>query len=218
MAQQQVGARRGGALLVAGVLALAACSSTPGSSSAASSSPSAAATSAAPTPSTSSPVATSGSGSGSGAAATSPSSGERVTSGVSPVTAGDQSSVLSSLPGSAKSGCVAVGERSDVRSGTMAAGNFVTARKAFADQAKTVPAPTINLYLIPADARTLRKVTLTLEQVGGQHLKRTFTSTSVQDADQWKYFAVQASVPAAGTWRLRATSNTSTGCFDVVFG
>jgi hypothetical protein len=212
MAQQRVAAARWVALAVVGAVALAGCSSAPGSSRAASS---------APRPATSSPggaTASAGATTPPVAAGGSATAGARPAATATPTRAGDQSPVLSSLPGSAKSGCVAVGDRTDVRSGTMAAGNFATARKQFADQVKTVPAPTVNLYLIPADARSLREVTLTLEQLGGRHLKRSVTSTSVQDAEQWKYFSLQASVPAAGKWRLKATAGASTGCFDVDFG
>lgn len=135
-----------------------------------------------------------------------------------PTRAGDQSPVLAALPGSAKAGCVAVGDRTDVRSGTLAAGNFATARQQFKDQASSVPQPTVNLYIIPADARRLQSVTVTLEQVGGKHVVRKVTSSSVQDAEQWQYFAVQLTVPTAGTWRVRAASGRDVGCFDVRFG
>jgi hypothetical protein len=207
-------ARGCAALLLAGG-ALTACSTTSPSSSAAGAAASRSASGAASSQPASTPTA---SGSGTPGANASPTPAPAATGSATPTRAGDQSPVLSSLPGSAKSGCVAVGKRTDVRSGSMAAGNFETARKQFTDQAGSVPAPTVNLYLIPADARSLSKVTLTLEQVGGQHLKRSVTSTSVQDAEQWKYFSVQTSVPAAGTWRLRATSGASTGCFEVTFG
>jgi hypothetical protein len=126
--------------------------------------------------------------------------------------------VLSALPGQARAGCVVVGDRADIRSGSMAAGNFSTARQQYAAAKKTNPAPSVNLYLIPADARRLTKLTLTMERVGAGDSKRTLTSTSVQQADRWEYFAVSTTIPAPGTWRLRATSGSSSGCFDVTFG
>jgi hypothetical protein len=134
------------------------------------------------------------------------------------VTNGNQGSVLNSLPGDAANGaCVAVGSKPDIRSGTMAAGNFVTARKAFTDQAKTKSQPSIFLYLIPSNAKGLTKVTVKLRSTT-DGTTRTTTSDQTQYADDVFYFPVNVSIPARGTWELTATSGGNTGCFSVVFG
>jgi hypothetical protein len=131
---------------------------------------------------------------------------------------GNQRPVLNSLPGDAASGaCVAVGGRPDVRSGTMAAGNFVTARKAFTDQAKTKSQPSVFLYLIPSAAKGLTKVTVKLRSTA-DGTSRTTTSDQTQYADDVLYFPVNLSIPAKGTWELTATSGGNTGCFSIAFG
>ena len=54
----------------------------------------------------------------------------------------DQAKVLNSLPGTtATNTCVAVGAHTTLRSGSIAAGNFVTARKSFSEQYRKTELP-----------------------------------------------------------------------------
>jgi hypothetical protein len=182
--------------------------------------------SAAPSAATSSTASATGAASSSGTSSPAPTPGAGAAGGAStgvsrptgPARAGDQSQVLTSLPGSPRPGCVVVGDRADVRSGTMAAGNFVRAREEFRRLAASQPQPSIFLYVIPGDARRPRSVTVQLRQLSGGTARRTVTSSSVQDADQWKYFAVNVFVPGPGTWRLTTRAGADRGCFDVTFG
>ena len=130
---------------------------------------------------------------------------------------GNQGDVLASLPGNASGDCVEVGDLRDVRSGTMAAGNFATARQQFADQVGTKSQPTVFLYLIPSDSRRPGAVTVRLQQVPGGPA-RTIKSEVMETADRWRYFPVNLSIPAEGTWRITATTRKAKGCFLVTFG
>jgi hypothetical protein len=131
---------------------------------------------------------------------------------------GSQRSVLNNLPGDPKGGtCVAVGGRTDVRSGTMAAGNFVTARKAFADQVRIKEQPSVPLYLIPSNVKGLKTVTVKLRSTSGG-TGRTVSSDRQDYADDWLYFPVDLNIPSRGTWEITATAGTNTGCFSVTFG
>lgn len=131
---------------------------------------------------------------------------------------GNQRPVLNNLPGDAATGsCVNVADQRDVRSGTMGAGNFVTARKQFSDQAKTRSQPSVSLYLIPSDARGLTTVTVKLRNTR-DGTTRTVSSDERQLAEDWLYFPVTLSVPSAGSWEITATAGGNTGCFRVSFG
>ncbi|MBM6402075.1 hypothetical protein [Phycicoccus sonneratiae] len=126
---------------------------------------------------------------------------------------GRQDSVLARLPGSSKTGCVEVGTQRDVRSGPMAAGNFADARAAF----KASPSAAFPLYVIPVDVSDEKAaLSVTVAQRDGSEAK-TVKSATTQTAEQWKYHLVQLSVPAAGTWRITATSGAAKGCWDVSF-
>ena len=137
------------------------------------------------------------------------------TSGAKP--RGNQGDVLASLPGDPSGDCVEVGDLRDVRSGTMAAGNFATARQQFADQVGTKSQPTVFLYLIPSDSRKPGAVSVRLQQVPSGP-ERTIKSDVMATADRWRYFPVNLSIPAEGTWRITATTRKAKGCFLVTFG
>ena len=137
------------------------------------------------------------------------------TSGAKP--RGNQGDVLASLPGDPSGDCVEVGDLRDVRSGTMAAGNFATARQQFADQVGTKSQPTVFLYLIPSDSRKPGAVSVRLQQVPSGP-ERTIKSDVMATADRWRYFPVNLSIPDKGTWRITATTRKAKGCFLVTFG
>jgi hypothetical protein len=128
----------------------------------------------------------------------------------------DQSRVLDALPGSRSASCAIVGDRTDVRSGDVAAGNFVVARKSYAKQVPIAEVPTVFLYLIPQHAASLRVATARVSLVGSG-TSRMVTSTSVEQADQWQYFAMQIPVRQPGRYRLTMAAGTDRGCFEVTF-
>ena len=72
---------------------------------------------------------------------------------------GDQTDVLSNLPGSTTPGCVPVGKENDVRSGDMAAGPFDAARKGYS--AKKPAKRQVSLYFIPTHSAKLKDITVT---------------------------------------------------------
>jgi hypothetical protein len=127
----------------------------------------------------------------------------------------DQAHVLDSLPGSRSATCAVVGPRTDVRAGTMAAGNFQVARRKYASEAGHMEAPEVFLYVIPQRAKHLHKVTVSVDPASGP--PHTVTSTSVERADVWRYFAVNLPIPGAGAYRLTMVSGPNRGCFDVTF-
>lgn len=197
------------------ITVMAGCSSDGGTPTAAGSTPPPAASSGT---ATGTPAATPPAASGTGPASTAPAT-QSPAPGPKTATAspgGNQRPVLNNLPGNPAAGsCVAVGDQRDLRSGTMGAGNFVTARKAFADQAKTKSQPSVPLYLIPSNATGLSTVVVTLRKGG---TSRTATFKEQQYAEDWLYFPVRLSIPSAGTWQITATSGSNTGCFSVAFG
>jgi hypothetical protein len=138
------------------------------------------------------------------------------TPGRDPSQAADQSTVLASLPGSTSSTCENVGSYTDLRSGSIAAGNFAHARAQYTESAALTPVPQVDLYAIPRHAAMLTTLTITVDPTGAGPTK-TLTSTSVQQADAWTYFAVQLPVPAPGGYQITMVSGADRGCFLVTF-
>lgn len=128
----------------------------------------------------------------------------------------DQTGVLNSLPGSSAPSCATVGSRTDVRAGSIAAGNFVVARKKFKSELGRTEVPSVFLYVIPQHAKGTHTLRVTVQpRAGGA--AHTVRSTSLEQADQWHYFALDLPVPAPGTYRLRMNAGQNSGCFDVTF-
>ncbi|WP_448231842.1 hypothetical protein [Microbacterium lacticum] len=126
---------------------------------------------------------------------------------------GRQDSVLDSLPGEAASGCVTVGERRDVRSGTMAAGNFADARARFAAD----PSAPVSLYVIPVDLNGDPALTMTLTRLGGEG-STTVETAEFHTADEWRFYGVNVVVPGEGEWRIEASAGEANqGCWEVDF-
>lgn len=127
---------------------------------------------------------------------------------------GRQDSVIETLPGDAKAGCVDVGSERDVRSETMAAGNFMEARAQFAAS----PAADISMYFIPSDVSGEPELVVEISKVGGPVADVVRTS-SFQTADQWRYYPVRITISESGTWQLKATAGAGNiGCWVVDFG
>jgi hypothetical protein len=128
----------------------------------------------------------------------------------------NQGRVLDTLPGSDSASCANVGSGTDVRAGSIAMGNFVTARKQYKTVAGKSELPEVNLYVIPEDTASMKSTTVTVDPLGKGATKKV-TSKSVEDADQWRYFAVTIPVAAPGTYRLSVVAGSNRGCFDVTF-
>ena len=127
--------------------------------------------------------------------------------------AGDQKGVLDRLPGTASTGCVSVGKQADVRSGSIAVGNFTEARSAVAKGG--VNGAEVNLYVIPAHAGSMTGVRLKATSPTGS--VRTITSKQVAQAEEWSYYRVVLPVRGGGTWRLEFDAGKDSGCFTVAF-
>ncbi len=125
---------------------------------------------------------------------------------------GNQTDVLSNLPGSTKPGCVPVGKESDVRSGDMAAGPFDAARKGYS--AKKPAKQVVSLYFIPTHSAKLKDITVTGKNAS---TGATFTkmSKTIGDAEQWKFFQLELTLPDAGKWTLKASTGQDYGCWVV---
>lgn len=134
-----------------------------------------------------------------------------------PVTAtnepGRQDSVLESLPGEAKAGCVDVGSQRDVRSGSMAAGNFADARAQFSGS----PSAAIPFYFIPVDLKGDPELVVELKRLDGSGSDEV-RSSQTQTADEWRYYPVMITIPAPGKWEFRASAGAaSSGCWVAAF-
>lgn len=127
--------------------------------------------------------------------------------------AGDQTSVLNRLPGSASSSCATVGTQTDVRSGSLAVGNFAEARAAVAKGAAN--GAEVSFYVVPADGAAMPGVRLKATSPTGA--VRTVSSTQVEQADTWYYYRVALPVRDRGSWRLEFTAGGDTGCYRVTF-
>ena len=131
----------------------------------------------------------------------------------SPGPNGEQTDVLSNLPGSTKPGCVKVGPKArDVRSGDMAAGPFDTARKAYVPSKASKRK--VSLYFIPKHTENLKQIAVTgTNKAGGAKLAAE--SKNVADAEQFKFFQLTLDVPKPGTWTIAANTGQDNGCWIV---
>jgi hypothetical protein len=126
---------------------------------------------------------------------------------------GRQDSVLESLPGEAKSGCVDVGSQRDVRSGSMAAGNFADAQAKFSGS----PTSSIPFYFIPVDLTGDPELVVELKRLDGSGSDE-IRSSQIQTADEWRYYPVMITIPAAGKWEIKASAGAaSSGCWVAAF-
>jgi hypothetical protein len=141
-----------------------------------------------------------------------PSGGE-----VPPKKKGDQSNVLTSLPGSGTAKCVSTAGKRDVRSGRMAAGPFDEARKGYGKKRDGLAKDEVRLYWIPKDSSKMPG--LTLKGVNRDTGRRfSMHSSNVGDADMWRYYNTVVHLSDPGRWRLTASSSSQHGCFDLVVG
>lgn len=122
----------------------------------------------------------------------------------------NQTVVLTRLPGSAKQGCEQVGNRHDVRSGSMAAGPFDSARRSYGRGP-------VRLYWIPQQTGDLSGVTVTATNLSTGTVVH-YRHTIVSYAEPWQYYDTLIELHPAGTWKLQATSGNATGCFLVKLG
>jgi hypothetical protein len=128
----------------------------------------------------------------------------------------NQQSVLASLPGSSSPSCAEVGSNSNLRSGSVAVGNFVSARKQYRSTVDTTEVPELSMYVIPLHAAHLRSATVTVDPQGKGATKKV-TTRAVQQADASQYFSLQVPIAAPGRYRLSVASGPDRGCFLVSF-
>ncbi|HET6876606.1 MAG TPA: hypothetical protein VFH38_03675 [Jatrophihabitans sp.] len=138
------------------------------------------------------------------------------TPGTGPAALKDQTSVLDALPGNASGACAVVGNRRDVRSGGVAAGNFAAARRSFAKQYRKTEVPEMNMYVIPRTAVGNHRVRVMIDPLG-RGPTTTAASTQVEQADAARYFALMLPIERPGTYRLTMRSAGGSGCFNVSF-
>jgi hypothetical protein len=145
---------------------------------------------------------------------------DRVTE--SPTTDGETAvtaaSVLKRLPNPAGP-CPAVGDGRDVRSDSMAAGPFDTARQQFAKSRPTSPEPTkVRLYWIPKSGKAVAGgLVLKVTKVSSGSKTNTVRDAVVSDAAGVSFYDSQVPIAGPGTWQIKATSGHDTGCFRVTF-
>jgi hypothetical protein len=134
--------------------------------------------------------------------------------GAEPVS--DQTKVLGSLPGIAKSTCAQVGTHADLRSGGIGMGNFETARRDFAEQFGKTEVPQLNMYIIPQHTKHLTSATVRVDPPGSGQ-PSTIVVKDVEQADIYRYFPLTLPVRSPGSYRLSVTSGADRGCFIVTF-
>lgn len=127
-----------------------------------------------------------------------------------------QTRVLDALDGSSDQKCVGVGDSGDVRSGSIAMGNFARARGEFADQVGSMEQPEVHFYVIPEHLHGADGVRVTLTPTRGGET-RTIRVRRLESAEVWKYYAVAANIPGPGSYRMTAVSGEDHGCFLVDF-
>jgi hypothetical protein len=137
-------------------------------------------------------------------------------SGQHPSPIAEQSVVLNAMPGSASTSCASVGNNTNFRSGGLASGDWVAARKSFASQFGKTEVPAMNLYVIPQHSATMTKVVITIAPTG-PGTTTSYTSTSAEQADQYSYYAVSLPIRNPGTYRLSMVAGADKGCFEVTF-
>lgn len=136
---------------------------------------------------------------------------------VPPKKPGDQSNVIKALPGSTTSKCVTTAGQRDLRSGTMGAGPFDTARADYGTKRPGVSKDSVRLYWIPQNSKSMPGLVLQ-----GRNLDtgRTISvkETTVGDAEDWRFYDTNVRLPEPGRWRLTASSGSQRGCFDLTVG
>jgi hypothetical protein len=138
------------------------------------------------------------------------------TPGKQPPPRANQSSVLNSLPGSSSQACGNVGSHTDLRAGSVAAGNFQTAQHEFRAGYGKSESVQLNMYVIPQHAQHMHKVRATIQPVGGGQ-GQTVTSTSVEQADTSRYFAIQIPMSRPGNYKFTFVTGQDRGCFIASF-
>jgi hypothetical protein len=138
------------------------------------------------------------------------------TPGKQPPLQANQSSVLNALPGNSSHSCGKVGNHTALRAGSMAAGDFQSAQHDFRAGYGKSESVQLNMYVIPQHARHLHKVRATIQPVGGGQARRV-TSTSVEQADTSRYFAVQIPLSRPGTYKFTFVTGQDRGCFLASF-
>lgn len=134
--------------------------------------------------------------------------------GIGPSLHSNQASVLDSLPGSRRMTCAQVGTHTDLRSGSLAVGNFAVARKSYVKQVPITEVPTVFLYLIPQHMRAAKKAVVTMH---GPGTTQRVTSKDVEEAGDWRYFALNLPVSSPGSYQLNIAAGVDRGCFRVTF-
>lgn len=139
------------------------------------------------------------------------------TSGTTAHAPKNQHAVLAHLPGpSHSSACVAVGNRTNVRAGELAMGNFALARQNFSAAKSAYQAAPSFFYVIPG-SRSAKNVTVVASRLGASGAPVRVHSDQVEQAAQWNYFPIQIQLPSSGTWRFRVSAGVEHGCFDASF-
>ncbi|KRF13770.1 hypothetical protein ASG90_13095 [Nocardioides sp. Soil797] len=129
-----------------------------------------------------------------------------------------QTSVLDSLPSSSGPGCAKVDAKTDdLRSGDVAVGNFGQALTSYDDQVGTMEQPEVHFYVVPKSRKQMKRVSVTLAPTGTTGRRSSVVSTDVEDADVWKYFAVNLFVREPGNYRMDVVSGQDRGCYLITF-
>ncbi len=128
----------------------------------------------------------------------------------------NQQALLKSIAGPSSSTCVTVNSsQRTVRSGSMAASDFVEARNQFKAQSKANKAAKVYLVFIPEHAG--KNATLKVTVTSSQGKSKTVTSKNVGNANGWTYYGARVPVASPGVWQFKATVGSDTGCFRVSF-
>ena len=127
---------------------------------------------------------------------------------------GRQTDVFERVPGKKSGACVAVGGERDVKSGGFLGGPFDDARKSYGKKREGMKRNQVRLYWVPQHSEPMKGVTVTATS-GGKTVK--VTQRNVADAEQWKFYDTNITLPNGGSWRFQVSSGVDQGCFVASF-
>ena len=128
-----------------------------------------------------------------------------------------QADVVGRLPGPADGSCTTTVAR-NVRSGSLGAGDFDVARKAYKDGGTGIEPATVTLHVIPAHPGSMPELQVEMTRLRKPvWYRNASTSKTGTTSGGVKYYVLTFEVPVPGNWRLEMAAGDDKGCFEVAF-
>ncbi|MQA80268.1 MAG: hypothetical protein GEV10_17590 [Streptosporangiales bacterium] len=110
-----------------------------------------------------------------------------------------------------------VGDRKDVRSGGIVAGNFAVAKDLFANPGHDVDRYGLKVYWVPLHAKKMPGLTVRLTRLTGKKITRTMRQNEPASSGNAWFYPSGVPIREAGTWQLEAAGGPDRGCFIATF-